>query len=57
MPLRFASHGREAQSRREKIAGLLLLDGDPAESIRNTRRVSAVYLRGVAVARERYPID
>ena len=31
--------------------------GDPAESIRNTRRVSAVYLRGVAVARERYPIN
>jgi imidazolonepropionase-like amidohydrolase len=40
-----------------KVADLLLLDGDPTESIRNTRRVSAVYLRGVAVGRERYPID
>jgi imidazolonepropionase-like amidohydrolase len=40
-----------------KVADLLVLDGDPAESIRNTRRVSAVYLRGVAVARELYPIN
>lgn len=40
-----------------KIADLLLLDADPAESIRNTRRVSAVYLRGVAVDRARYPLN
>jgi imidazolonepropionase-like amidohydrolase len=40
-----------------KVADLLVLDGDPAESIRNTRRVSAVYLRGVMVARELYPVN
>lgn len=40
-----------------KIADLLLLDADPSESIRNTRRVSAVYLRGVELERERYPAD
>lgn len=38
-----------------KIADLLLLEGDPAESIRNTRRISAVYLRGVELDRSRYP--
>ena len=38
-----------------KIADLLLLEGDPAESIRNTRRIAAVYLRGVAVNRSDYP--
>jgi imidazolonepropionase-like amidohydrolase len=40
-----------------KIADLLLLDADPTESIRNTRRVFAVYLRGVAVDRSQYPLE
>ena len=34
-----------------KNADLLVLDGNPAEDITNTRRISAVYLKGVAVNR------
>jgi imidazolonepropionase-like amidohydrolase len=34
-----------------KNADLLVLDGNPAENITNTRKISAVYLRGVAVNR------
>ncbi len=34
-----------------KTADLLVLDGNPAEDITNTRRISAVYLKGVAVDR------
>ena len=34
-----------------KNADLLVLDGNPVEDITNTRRISAVYLKGVAVNR------
>jgi imidazolonepropionase-like amidohydrolase len=34
-----------------KTADLLILDANPLENITNTRKISAVYLRGVAVAR------
>jgi imidazolonepropionase-like amidohydrolase len=34
-----------------KTADLLILDGNPLENITNTRKISAVYLRGVAVPR------
>jgi imidazolonepropionase-like amidohydrolase len=34
-----------------KTADLLILDGNPLENITNTRRINAVYLRGVAVPR------
>jgi imidazolonepropionase-like amidohydrolase len=34
-----------------KNADLLVLDGNPAEDITNTRRISAVYLKGVKVER------
>jgi imidazolonepropionase-like amidohydrolase len=34
-----------------KSADLLVLDGNPAENITNTRKISAVYLRGAAVNR------
>jgi imidazolonepropionase-like amidohydrolase len=34
-----------------KIADLLVLDGNPLDDITNTRKISAVYLRGVAVQR------
>ena len=34
-----------------KDADLLVLDGNPVEDITNTRRISAVYLKGVAVNR------
>jgi imidazolonepropionase-like amidohydrolase len=34
-----------------KSADLLVLDGNPAEDITNTRRISAVYLKGVKVER------
>jgi imidazolonepropionase-like amidohydrolase len=34
-----------------KMADLLLVDGNPLEDITNTRKISAVYLRGVAVDR------
>jgi len=35
-----------------KIADLLVLDANPLDDITNTRRISAVYLRGVAVDRK-----
>jgi imidazolonepropionase-like amidohydrolase len=35
-----------------KIADLLVLDGNPLADITNTRKISAVYLRGVAVDRK-----
>jgi imidazolonepropionase-like amidohydrolase len=35
-----------------KIADLLVLDGNPLDDITNTRKISAVYLRGVAVDRK-----
>lgn len=38
-----------------KIADFLVLDADPTESIRNTRRISSVYLRGAEVDRAKYP--
>ena len=34
-----------------KTADLLILDANPIENITNTRKISAVYLRGVAVAK------
>lgn len=34
-----------------KVADLLVLDANPLDDITNTRRISAVYLRGVAVKR------
>ena len=34
-----------------KSADLLVLDGNPLDNITNTRRISAVYLRGAAVDR------
>ena len=34
-----------------KSADLLVLDANPLDDITNTRRISAVYLRGVAVDR------
>ena len=34
-----------------KNADLLVLDGNPAEDITNTRKISAVYLKGVKVDR------
>ena len=36
-----------------KIADLLVLDANPLDDITNTRKISAVYLRGVAVDRKR----
>ena len=38
-----------------KVADLLVLDADPLVSITNTRRISAVYLRGEKVDRALYP--
>ncbi len=34
-----------------KVADLLILDANPIDNITNTRRISAVYLRGAAVPR------
>ena len=34
-----------------KIADLLVLDANPLDDITNTRKINAVYLRGVAVQR------
>jgi imidazolonepropionase-like amidohydrolase len=34
-----------------KSADLIVLDANPLDDIKNTRRISAVYLRGVAVDR------
>ena len=36
-----------------KSADLLVLDANPLDDITNTRKISAVYLRGVAVNRAR----
>jgi imidazolonepropionase-like amidohydrolase len=38
-----------------KNADLLVLDANPLDDIRNTRRIAAVYLRGVAVDRAAMP--
>jgi imidazolonepropionase-like amidohydrolase len=38
-----------------KSADLLVLDANPLDDIRNTRRISAVYLRGTAVDRSQMP--
>ena len=38
-----------------KNADLLVLDANPLDDIRNTRKISAVYLRGVAVDRAKMP--
>jgi imidazolonepropionase-like amidohydrolase len=34
-----------------KVADFLVLDGNPSEDIKNTRKISAVYLRGAVVPR------
>jgi imidazolonepropionase-like amidohydrolase len=36
-------------------ADLLVLDANPLDDIKNTRKISAVYLRGVAVDRSKFP--
>jgi imidazolonepropionase-like amidohydrolase len=38
-----------------KSADLLVLDANPLDDITNTRKINAVYLRGVAVNRARVP--
>ena len=38
-----------------KSADLLVLDANPLDDIKNTRKISAVYLRGVAVDRKTRP--
>jgi imidazolonepropionase-like amidohydrolase len=38
-----------------KSADLLVLDANPLDDIKNTRKISSVYLRGVAVNRSAYP--
>jgi imidazolonepropionase-like amidohydrolase len=38
-----------------KTADILVLDANPLEDIKNTRRINAVYLKGVAVDRKAYP--
>jgi imidazolonepropionase-like amidohydrolase len=38
-----------------KSADFIVLDADPMEDITNTRRIAAVYLRGVAVDRSKAP--
>jgi imidazolonepropionase-like amidohydrolase len=38
-----------------KSADFIVLDADPLDNITNTRRIAAVYLRGVAVDRTRAP--
>jgi len=50
--LRMADSGTIAAG---KSADLLVLDANPLDDIRNTRRISAVYLRGVAVDRSKMP--
>lgn len=37
-----------------KSADFIVLDADPLDDITNTRRISSVYLRGIAVIREEY---
>jgi imidazolonepropionase-like amidohydrolase len=39
-----------------KSADLLVLDANPLDDIKNTRKISAVYLRGVAINRSQ-PIN
>ncbi|MGE0360609.1 MAG: amidohydrolase family protein [Vicinamibacterales bacterium] len=50
--LRMADTGTIATG---KNADLLVLDANPLDDIRNTRRIAAVYLRGVAVDRAKMP--
>ncbi len=50
--LRMADTGTIATG---KNADLLVLDANPLDDIKNTRRISAVYLRGVAVNRATMP--
>jgi len=38
-----------------KSADFIVLDANPLEDIKNTRKISAVYLRGAAVDRKTYP--
>ena len=38
-----------------KTADILVLDGNPLEDIKNTRKINAVYLKGAAVDRKAYP--
>jgi imidazolonepropionase-like amidohydrolase len=38
-----------------KTADILVLDANPLEDIKNTRKINAVYLKGVAVDRKAYP--
>ncbi len=38
-----------------KTADILVLDANPVEDIKNTRKINAVYLKGVAVDRKAYP--
>ncbi len=38
-----------------KTADILVLDGNPLEDIKNTRRINTVYLKGVPVDRKSYP--
>jgi imidazolonepropionase-like amidohydrolase len=38
-----------------KNADILVLDANPLDDIKNTRKISSVYLRGVAVDRSQLP--
>ncbi|MCC6912738.1 MAG: amidohydrolase family protein [Rhodospirillaceae bacterium] len=38
-----------------KTADILVLDANPVDDIKNTRKINAVYLKGVAVDRKAYP--
>jgi len=38
-----------------KTADILVLDANPLDDIKNTRKINAVYLKGVAVDRKAYP--
>jgi imidazolonepropionase-like amidohydrolase len=38
-----------------KSADFIVLDANPLDDIKNSRRISAVYLRGAAVDRSRMP--
>jgi imidazolonepropionase-like amidohydrolase len=38
-----------------KVADLLVLDGNPLEDIKNTRKINAVYLSGAALNRSALP--
>ena len=38
-----------------KSADFIVLDANPLDDITNTRKISAVYLRGEAVGRSAYP--